>query len=185
MGPKGKNPKIMWTSYMKAPLLRRNSRSSTSLSFSLFGPNWSNFRSLRGSRTKWPFGSNSRALPDHHRNTEGSVRLATGLGWLWFVQFHSLPGMMGNGQKWLSSFARWGNIPNQSQPNQVANLTLHSVNESEFRRYSPTVSSFDNFKTHWKGIENVLLKNLRSFQSAPIFLSEIIARVGKASLWRS
>ena len=29
-----------------------------------------------------------------------------------------LPGLMGNWQKWLSSWARWWNIPNQSQPNR-------------------------------------------------------------------
>ena len=29
-----------------------------------------------------------------------------------------LHGLMGNGQNWLSSWARWWNIPNQSQPNR-------------------------------------------------------------------
>ena len=40
-----------------------------------------------------------------------------GLVWLWFWLFHPLPGLMGNWQNWLSSWARWWNIPNQSQPN--------------------------------------------------------------------
>ena len=63
-------------------------------------------------------------------SAEGSVRLATGLVRLWFccsTLCLVLPGLMGNWQKWQSRLARWGNIPNQSQPNPVANLTHPSV----------------------------------------------------------
>ena len=50
------------------------------------------------------------------------THLLANLGWVDFDLGCStlclvLPGLMGNWQSWLSSWARWGNIPNQSQPN--------------------------------------------------------------------
>ena len=54
------------------------------------------------------------------------------LGWIDFDLSCStlclaLSGLMGYWQKWQSRLARWDNIPNQSQPNSVANLMLPSV----------------------------------------------------------
>ena len=45
--------------------------------------------------------------------------LLANLGWVDFdfYLFHPLPGLMGNWQNWLSSWARWWKIPNQSQLN--------------------------------------------------------------------
>ena len=59
-------------------------------------------------------------LPIVIRLQGGATPGEPGLGWLYF--FCStfclvLPGMMGNWQKYLSRWARWGNISNQSQPN--------------------------------------------------------------------
>ena len=62
--------------------------------------------------------------------TEGSVTLATGLGWLWIVLFHPLPRSAwadGKLAEVAEQVGKRGNIPNQSQPNPVANLTPPSV----------------------------------------------------------
>ena len=51
------------------------------------------------------------------------THLLANLGWVDFEFGCStlclvLPGLMGKWQNWLSTWSRWGNIPNQSQPNQ-------------------------------------------------------------------
>ena len=60
------------------------------------------------------------------------THILANLGWVDFDFGYStlclvLPRLMGNWQKWLSSRARWWNIPNQSQPNPGSPDGCHAV----------------------------------------------------------
>ena len=73
-----------------------------------------------------------------HPRVYKATHLLANLGWVDFdFGFPTLclvlPGLMRNWQNWLSSWARWWNIPNQSQPNRGSPGDVSPCNEVPHR----------------------------------------------------